>query len=66
MALHPGNKLGPYEILAPLGARGKGEVYHPLDTRLERGVAIKVLLSELAADGDLAFVMNDRRGIQMV
>jgi Tol biopolymer transport system component len=43
MPLEAGTKLGPYEILAPLGAGGMGEVYRALDTKLEREVAIKVL-----------------------
>jgi eukaryotic-like serine/threonine-protein kinase len=43
MPLTPGTKLGPYEIVAPLGAGGMGEVYRAKDTRLERSVAIKVL-----------------------
>ena len=43
MALAPGTRLGPYEILAPLGAGGMGEVYCAKDTRLNRTVAIKVL-----------------------
>jgi serine/threonine protein kinase len=43
MALTAGTRLGPYEILAPIGAGGMGEVYRALDTRLNRTVAIKVL-----------------------
>ena len=43
MAIHPGTKLGPYEIVSPLGAGGMGEVYRATDTRLNRTVAIKVL-----------------------
>src|SRR6202158_4707343 len=43
MSLAPGTKLGPYEIVAPLGAGGMGEVYRARDTRLERDVAIKIL-----------------------
>src|ERR1035438_2247999 len=42
MPLSPGDKLGPYEILAPLGAGGMGEVYRARDPRLNRHVAIKV------------------------
>ena len=48
MALTPGTKLGPYEIQAPLGAGGMGEVYRARDTRLDRTVAIKILTQVLA------------------
>ena len=48
MALTSGTKLGPYEILAPLGAGGMGEVYRARDTRLDRTVAIKILPSHLS------------------
>ena len=53
MSLAPGARLGPYEILAPIGAGGMGEVYRARDTRLDRTVAIKVLAELLAADGQL-------------
>src|SRR6266542_1923248 len=53
MTLPGGTRLGPYEILSPLGAGGMVEVYRARDTRLERAVAIKVLPRHLSASADL-------------
>jgi Tol biopolymer transport system component len=52
MGLPTGTKLGPYEVIAPLGAGGMGEVYRARDTRLNREVAIKVLPAVFASDAD--------------
>ena len=52
MALTAGTKIGPYEILSPLGAGGMGEVYRARDTRLSRDVAIKVLPEAFARDAE--------------
>src|SRR5262250_815595 len=48
MPLVSGTKLGPYEVMGPIGAGGMGEVYRARDTRLERTVAIKILPSHLS------------------
>src|SRR5579864_9109590 len=53
MPLTAGTKLGPYEIQAPIGAGGMGEVYRATDTRLDRIVAIKVLPAHLSSDPEL-------------
>jgi len=52
MSLAPGARLGPYEVVAALGAGGMGEVYKGRDTRLDRTVAIKVLPAEFSAESD--------------
>jgi eukaryotic-like serine/threonine-protein kinase len=52
MALTSGTKLGPYEIIAPLGAGGMGEVYRARDSRLGRDVAIKLLPSSFSRDAN--------------
>jgi len=52
MSLSEGTCLGPYSIVAPLGAGGMGEVYLATDSRLKRQVAVKILPSGVAADPD--------------
>jgi TolB-like protein/Flp pilus assembly protein TadD len=52
MSLSAGTRLGPYEILSPLGAGGMGEIYRARDTKLKREVAVKVLPQALAQDAD--------------
>ena len=53
MGLEPGTRLGPYEILSPLGEGGMGEVYRAKDTRLDREVAVKVLPQHLSMNPDV-------------
>src|ERR1700674_3512202 len=53
MGLATGTRLGPYEIVALLGAGGMGEVYRARDTRLDRNVAVKVLPANLSSDPSL-------------
>ena len=52
MPLSPGTRFGLFEVLAPLGAGGMGEVYRARDTRLGRVVAVKMLPAHFAADTD--------------
>jgi serine/threonine protein kinase len=52
MSLEPGSRLGPYEIVAVLGAGGMGEVYRARDPRIGREVAVKILPPEFAASED--------------
>jgi hypothetical protein len=52
MNLSPGTRLGPYEVVAPLGAGGMGEVYRARDTKLDRDVALKTLPESFAHDAD--------------
>src|SRR5215472_6327405 len=52
MALAVGDQLGPYKVLAPIGAGGMGEVYKARDTKLDRDVAIKVLPTMFADDAE--------------
>src|SRR5258705_10577100 len=52
MTLSAGTKLGPYEILGPIGAGGMGEVYRARDAKVDREVAVKVLPSQLTANAD--------------
>src|SRR5262245_47911597 len=63
MLFTAGSRIGPYEIVAPLGARGMGEVYRARDTRLDRAVAIKVLTAPSAAPSAHARFRREARAI---
>ena len=64
MSLQAGTRLGSYEIVAPLGAGGMGEVYRARDTKLDRDVAVKVLPGHLAADaGALARFEREAKAV---
>src|SRR5690349_18510663 len=52
MPLNPGTRVGPYEIVSPIGAGGMGEVYRARDTKLNRDVALKILPDIFAGDAD--------------
>ena len=52
MSVEPGTRVGPYEIIAAIGAGGMGEVYRARDTRLKRDVALKILPETFASDPD--------------
>jgi serine/threonine protein kinase len=67
MALAPGARLGPYEVLAPIGAGGMGEVYRARDTRLDRTVAIEVLPDAFARSADrLARFEREARAVAAI
>lgn len=64
MVLSPGTRLGAYEILAPLGAGGMGEVYRARDTRLGREVAVKVVSERLTSESNgLARLQREARAV---
>ena len=63
MPLTPATRIGPYEIIAPLGAGGMGEVYRARDARLGRDVAIKALPDAFA--GDPEHLLRLSRGAQL-
>jgi serine/threonine protein kinase len=61
-----GTKLGPYEIVVPLGAGGMSEVYKVRDTRLDRTVAVKILPAALAADPQFRERFEAKRAISQL
>ena len=65
MPLTPGTRLGPNEVLAPIGAGGMGEVYKARDTRLDRAVAIKVRPSDLSSHKSSRPTKNERESFPL-
>jgi serine/threonine protein kinase len=59
MPLTPGTRLGPYQIVATLGAGGMGEVYQARDTRLDREVAVKLVVGDHDRTPDDIFAVQD-------
>src|SRR6476620_5302376 len=66
MRFNPGARVGPFEILSPLGAGGMGEVYRARDTRLERIVALKCLSDSSLAASDPQRFQREARAISRV
>jgi len=64
MSLAPGTRLGPYEVVAAIGAGGMGEVYRAKDTRLDRDVAVKVLSEGFSGDPDPASAVSSPVGAE--
>jgi len=61
MPISAGSRLGPYELISPLGAGGMGEVWRARDTRLDRSVAIKILLQSASDEPHLKERLARRR-----
>jgi eukaryotic-like serine/threonine-protein kinase len=61
MALDPGVRLGPYEIVAPIGAGGMGEVYRARDPRLNREIAIKSLPASFSMTANVCIASSKKR-----